>query len=1340
MEDYRLEQSGQEVQDILNGAAMQTNLTAENERAELAEQTLQGNIDAEALARENADGVLQGHIDDEETRAKAAEKQNADDIDDIEEKIPTQASSSNQLADKDYVEDLVSTSSATFRGTFNLVSDLHLTVDASYADIAAALGNAIAGADNNDFAFVMIPTSVDTPDEIARIEKYKFNGSVWGFEYVLNNSGFTAAQWAAINSGITSALVTKLGALPSAADLAAALLAKQDKLNFDQAPTPSSTNPVTSGGVYTAIDDEKGARINADAALQQAIEAILLLIPSAATALNQLADKAFVNSSIATATATFRGTFNLVSDLQLTADATHADIAAALLNAISTADNNDYAFVQIPTSVDTPTEIRVTERYKFNGTAWSYEYDLNNSGFTASQWAAINSGITALLVTKLSNLPNATELATMFAEKQNTLTFDNAPVSGSDNPVKSGGLYNLFAAIDAKMPTGASANNKLVAEDRLAAYVSGIINALDATFDLTSTDGHVTLRLTQTDGVIASMQILTSDIASASALTTLGGQVSTNADDIVALQALYNALQQSAPEVIQPSDTWPVANPSDTVIYRVIDRVNTSPQYYSDYMWNGTSMVLMATYNNAIDPRPKKGSANLVTSGGVFDNMGALDVSELNASGTPRTLATYADLSAALAAIPSDYQKGGMSIKFVQTSDNKYVQYNLLSTSFATNASVWQKMDVNTLQDKIDKMAGSEEKPLAFVETAGKVYQSATVGSTWSDSYLVDNESGVYSEIDLSDYVGATITFGLTNRGTQSFRQILIITDNIIKTAIYEYSLSNDYSFIVEPNTKLCESHINVATFNATYKFDGEIPKLTDSVNVLIDKTKALDLYWEYGYIRVDGTTDGESGTDRQISCFFCAPAGSTIKYISETDHSNVGGITFYDKYGTFISGIANNATLGEVATVTAPPNSVFARLSTKTVIIDKSGAVVYSNLAESVKAVGVPENVVRYVSTTGSDTNDGRSFSKAYATLGKAIEDKATTIYIKAGIYQAAEVSVGGVEKLEIIVLYESPTTITNHKPKAIFDNSIEMTFSADADTGLRVATYHTDDTTNHWYRVFVSQDLTPEQSGGQSTIYNAVLWEIIDGVNDRKLKPVLDLQTCNNTNKSFFYDHANSKVYVNSNADGASYFRIRIEEGVTYNFSNINQLNLSDLEFKMLPQWVHLYNVYNGNIKECVFSHCSNTNGVEFERGNCNVIECESYKNAADGFGIANQGQCNFYYCRGHHNYDDGISHHDGATGVIVGGIYNDNGKAGIGSPYSGARVDISGAICRGNLYGVLAGQNSNDVCTINNCVIKGNTIGIYNLGYTLNCWGNIISENGTDISGDGDTILIS
>jgi hypothetical protein len=123
------------------------------------------------------------------------------------------------------------------------------------------------------------------------------------------------------------------------------------------------------------------------------------LIPAQASSSNQLADKAFVNSSIATATATFRGTYNLVSDLSLTTAATQQQIAAALATKMAALsivpDTNDYAFVQVPAADATPTVIARVDRYKFNGSAWAYEYSLNNSGFTAAQWAAINSGITA---------------------------------------------------------------------------------------------------------------------------------------------------------------------------------------------------------------------------------------------------------------------------------------------------------------------------------------------------------------------------------------------------------------------------------------------------------------------------------------------------------------------------------------------------------------------------------------------------------------------------------------------------------------------------------------------------------------------------------------------------------------------------------------------------------------------------------------------------------------------------------------------------------------------------------------------------------------------------------
>lgn len=153
---------------------------------------------------------------------------------------------------------------------------------------------------------------------------------------------------------------------------------------------------------------------------KQKITDIEAVIPEQASSSNQLVDMDCMNSSIATATATFRGAYNLVTDLHLSVSATHAQIATALATTVQTADNNDYCYVQIPVADDTPTEFASVERYKFNGTAWEYEYTLNNSGFTAAQWAALNSGITSGLVTKLSDLPTSTELATLLAGKAST--------------------------------------------------------------------------------------------------------------------------------------------------------------------------------------------------------------------------------------------------------------------------------------------------------------------------------------------------------------------------------------------------------------------------------------------------------------------------------------------------------------------------------------------------------------------------------------------------------------------------------------------------------------------------------------------------------------------------------------------------------------------------------------------------------------------------------------------------------------------------------------------------------------------------------------------------------
>lgn len=57
----------------------------------------------------------------------------------------------------------------------------------------------------------------------------------------------------------------------------------------------------------------------------------------------------------------------------------------------------------------------------------------------------------------------------------------------------------------------------------------------------------------------------------------------------------------------------------------------------------------------------------------------------------------YADLAAALgtngANVPESYRRGGMTVKYVQSSDNNYVQYRLMSDTFNTTVANWQGVD-----------------------------------------------------------------------------------------------------------------------------------------------------------------------------------------------------------------------------------------------------------------------------------------------------------------------------------------------------------------------------------------------------------------------------------------------------------------------------------------------------------------------------------------------------------------------------------------------------------------------------------------------------------------------
>jgi len=76
---------------------------------------------------------------------------------------------------------------------------------------------------------------------------------------------------------------------------------------------------------------------------------------------------------------------------------------------------------------------------------------------------------------------------------------------------------------------------------------------------------------------------------------------------------------------------------------------------------------------------------------------GIFDVSEYNASGDPLIYPQYNTLSLALESIPQERRKGGMTIRYIDSTNGEYVQYRYLSTSIANtdfiNTSNWQGVD-----------------------------------------------------------------------------------------------------------------------------------------------------------------------------------------------------------------------------------------------------------------------------------------------------------------------------------------------------------------------------------------------------------------------------------------------------------------------------------------------------------------------------------------------------------------------------------------------------------------------------------------------------------------------
>ena len=548
--------------------------------------------------------------------------------------------------------------------------------------------------------------------------------------------------------------------------------------------------------------------------IEDAIEGVEELIPLQATSSNQLADKEFVNDSVSTATATFRGT----SEAGLT-ETQFLEWANSL-----TKDLNDYVFWN---TVDTTGNTQY-KRYKYDGTQWAFEYTLNNSSFTAAQWAAIESGMTEALKNKLVGLPTGTEISQQInAEAVARASADsdiNATI-GTDST--SGTVKGRIKVLEDAVGTGGSVDSRIA--DAKSEIKGSATSACDTLGKAEALIGAEQSRAQSAEAAL--------DSEKADKATTLAGYGITDAytKSETYTKTEVNGLVDTPHQEYVTVDAYaslPATGSKDT-IYRVSNYNGSTSQVdasvYSEYAWNGTQYIFLCVKSQI---------------GEVFD----ISVYNNNAK--------YADLATALnggANIPQSLQKGGMSVKFVQSSDNKYVQYRLMSDTFNTTAANWQGVDE-------EPTAGSDN-----LVKSGGVYKSfdcpafsaeTTLGHMIKELYLTGiNENLLYDIRDFGMYDNSRQTMVIyqgdtavaqsdTVLGYDGVAEVWQLSNSGISGYVV-YDLSPMSGIVMEYKNYINNKKVQMLTENSLiYTFlknkelsDNVVPDI-ESIHSLVDATE----------------------------------------------------------------------------------------------------------------------------------------------------------------------------------------------------------------------------------------------------------------------------------------------------------------------------------------------------------------------------------------------------------------------------------------------------------------------------------------------------------------------
>ena len=338
--------------------------------------------------------------------------------------------------------------------------------------------------------------------------------------------------------------------------------------------------------------------------------------------------------------------------------------------------------------------------------------------------------------------------------------------------------------------------------------------------------------------------------------------------------------------------------------------------------------------------------------------------------------------------------------------------------------------------------------------------------------------------------------------------------------------------------------------------------------------------------------------------------------------------------------------------------------------------------------------SLILYCSPDGLDSNDG-SIENPKKTIANAISAGATKILLFSGIYTEYNISINR----SIDISKKDSDGIVLFKPTSDRISTTETKLSG-------YNKIYTIDTTRSIQFNFIFQDNIPDENTLITDIDRLPLQRgYTYRCQDTKIykcnaENLEDALTEIDTDDKYKYYYDNNILYFSRPAEVSDNNPIWApSSNKLFSFDTTNNnytLKLSGINTKYCS--INITGTVNSEIVDCQSINCQSAGAFVYDKStNIKFIRCEAAcaqtaNGTGDGFNghstntgeiYSKQTTCTLIDCWAHDNNDDGYSDHERSETTIIGGLYENNGKAGI-TPANGSHCSCYNVYSRYNYCG--------------------------------------------------------